>query len=119
MEKEEAGQLLNQAQLYSQQIQNIIAQKTALVLELNEMKRALEEVRKTKEKFVFKLSGPIMIKVDTAELKKEFEERESLASLRIKTLEKQEVKLKEKIDELRTKIIKVRPAKAESEEEAE
>jgi prefoldin beta subunit len=118
MEKDQTGQILGQAQLYSQQIQNVVAQKTAFTMELNEIKRALEEVVKAKEKYVYKLSGPILIKVDAAELKKDFEEKEIMINLRLKTLEKQEAKLKERIDELRTRMIKVRPSAGEDKEEA-
>ncbi|MFH1237249.1 MAG: prefoldin subunit beta [Candidatus Aenigmatarchaeota archaeon] len=115
MEKDQTSQILGQAQLYSQQIQTVAAQKAALTMELNEIKRALEEVKKAKEKFVYKLSGPILIKVDAQELVKDFEEKETMVNLRLKTLEKQELRLKEKIEELRTRMIKVTPSKDEEE----
>lgn len=116
MEKSDS-QLLGQAQLYSQQIQSIMTQKTTLIMELNEIKKALEELGKTEEKFVYKLSGPILIKVETANMKSDLEEKEGMINLRVKTLEKQEMKVKERIDELRNKIIKVQPGKTEKEEE--
>ena len=109
--------LLGQAQLYSQQIQSVMAQKSSFLMELNEVKCALEEIGKTSEKFVFKLSGPILIKVATAEMKKDLEEKEGMINLRVKTLEKQEARIKEKIDELRNKIIKVRPSKGADKDE--
>ncbi len=105
------SQLLGQAQLYSQQIQSIVTQKTALTIELNEINKALEELGKTEEKFVYKLSGPVLMKTETAKMKGDLEEKESMINLRIKTLEKQEQRVKEKIDELRAKIIKARPGK--------
>ena len=105
----ESEQLLTQAQIYQQQIQNILTQKSALSLELNEIKKALEEIEKTSEKFVFKLSGPIMIRVDTKDIKKDLNEKENMINLRLNTIEKQESKLKEKIGELRTKIMKSEP----------
>lgn len=116
MEKDQTSQILGQAQLYSQQIQTVAAQKAALTMELNEIKRALEEVKKVKEKFVYKLSGPILIKVDAQELVKDFEEKENMVNLRLKTLEKQELRLKEKIEELRTRMIKVAPSSKDDEE---
>jgi prefoldin beta subunit len=103
MEKE-TEQLLSQAQLYQQQIQTLITQKTALSMELNEIKKALEEIEKTKEKSVLKVSGPILIKVDTKDMKKDLGEKENMINLRLKTIEKQEVKVKEKIEELRSKL---------------
>jgi prefoldin beta subunit len=105
MEKE-AQQLLNQAQIYQQQIQTVLTQKNALILELNEIKKALEEIRKTGEKSVFKISGPILVKVGTKEIKKDLDEKVNLINMRMKTIEKQEMRLKERIEELRTKLTK-------------
>ena len=102
-------QLLSQAQLYQQQIQTLITQKTALNMELNEIKKALEEIEKTKEKSVLKVSGPILIKVDTDDMKKDLDEKENMINLRLKTIEKQEVKVKEKIEELRSKLMGSKP----------
>ena len=100
----EAEQLLGQAQIYQQQIQNIMAQKSAMAMELNDIKKALEEVEKTTEKHVYKLSGPLLIKMDIKNVKKDLAEREETISMRVKTYEKQEEKLKEKIEGLRSKI---------------
>ncbi len=105
----ETEQLLNQAQIYQQQIQTILTQKNALILEMNEIKKALEEIKKTNEKSVFKVSGPILIKTDTKDVRKELEERENVINLRMKTIEKQELKLKEKIEGLRSKLTKSQP----------
>lgn len=105
----ESEQLLTQAQIYQQQIQMILTQKGALSLELNEIKKSLEEIEKTSEKSVFKLSGPIMIRVDTKDMKKDLKEKEDMINLRLSTIEKQEAKLKEKIEELRSKIMKSQP----------
>jgi len=116
-EKEVSGQVLHQAQLYTQQIQNIMTQKTTLALELNEIKKALEEVKKTKEKSVYKLSGTIMIRMDTADVQKDLEEKENMFNLRVKTLEKQEARLKEKIEELRTRLIHVKPPETKENED--
>lgn len=108
MEKE-TEQLLGQAQIYQQQIQTILAQKTALTLELNEVRKSLEEIEKSDEKSVFKLSGPIMIKVDKLGMKKELKERENTINMRLTTIERQELKIKEKIEELRSRLMKSRP----------
>lgn len=111
------GNLLGQAQLYSQQIQAVMAQKAALLMELNEIKKALEELGKTEEKFVYKLSGPILVRVESAEMRKDLQEKEGMINLRVKTLERQELKIKERIDELRNRIIKVHPSKGKEEGE--
>lgn len=105
----EMEQLLGQAQIYQQQIQTIMAQKTALTMELNEIKKALEELEKTTEKHVYKLSGPLMIRVGMKDIKKEMTEKEDTIKLRVKTFEKQELKLKERIEGLREKLTKNQP----------
>lgn len=105
----ETEQMLNQAQMYQQQIQMVITQKNAMELELNEIKRALEEIKKSKEKHVFKISGPILIKTPTKDMMKELEEKQGKINLRMKTVEKQEAKIKEKIEELRSKLVKSQP----------
>lgn len=113
-------EILQQAQLYSQQIQNIMAQKTAMILELNEVKKSLEELNKTEEKDVYKLSGHILIKIDREKAKKDLEDKKETLELRIKTLERQEERLKERLEEFRTKLIKVKDinsSKKSSEEE--
>ena len=105
----EAEQLLGQAQIYQQQIQNIMAQKSAMAMELNDIKKALEEIEKTSEKHVYKLSGPLLIKMGIKDVKKDLTEREETISMRVKTYEKQEEKLKEKIEGLRSKITQSQP----------
>jgi prefoldin beta subunit len=102
----ETEQLLNQAQLYQQQIQTILTQKAALTLELNEINKALEEIEKTDEESVLKVSGPILIKMGTEDIKKDLNEKKDMINLRVKTIEKQELRLKEKIEELRSKLMK-------------
>ncbi|MCD6591247.1 MAG: prefoldin subunit beta [Candidatus Aenigmarchaeota archaeon] len=104
----QADEILNTAQTYQQQIQVVMTQKAALTLELNEIKKAIEELERTKQGDVFKISGPILIRVDAKDLKKELDDKKELINLRIKTLEKQENKLKEKIEELRNKLLNVR-----------
>ncbi|MEE9323833.1 MAG: prefoldin subunit beta [Candidatus Aenigmarchaeota archaeon] len=105
----ETEHLLSQAQMYQQQIQTILTQKNALALELNEIKKALEEVNKTERESVFKVSGPILIKTDIKDIKEELGEKENTIDLRMKTIEKQELRLKEKIEELRSKLTKSQP----------
>ena len=63
MVSEQAKQLLGQAQMYQQQMQSIIAQKKAMDLQIMEIKKTLEELEKVKETEVYKISGPVMIKI--------------------------------------------------------
>ncbi len=104
MVSKQEEQLFNQAQLYQQHIQNILAQKGALNLELREIKKALEDLEKTEDESVYKISGPILIKTKTESVKKELKDKEELINLKMDTIEKQEKKIRSKIEELREKI---------------
>ena len=92
--------------MYQQQIQTVLAQKEALTLQVAEIKRALEELGKTKETEVYKLAGPVLIKTKLADVKKDLEVKEKTIGLRLKTLETSEKKIMEKLEELRKKLLK-------------
>jgi len=106
MVSEQAQQLLGQAQIYQQQMQGILTQKEMLSAQLMEIEKALDELGKTKETQVYRISGPILIKSSKNEVKKELEEKKEMMGLRIKSLEKSEKKVKEKIGVLRDKLSK-------------
>lgn len=95
---------LVQAQAYQQQIQGILLQKENISLQLAEIKKALDEITKTTETEVFKMSGPILIKSTKNTVKKELTQSQELLNLRLKTLEKTEKKAKEMFQELRDKL---------------
>lgn len=98
-------QLLNQAQLYQQQMQGIMAQKENMNVQLIEISKALEELEKTKtDEEVYKIAGPILIKSKKAEVKKELKEKEDIIRARLKTMESGEKRIKDKIEDLRDKI---------------
>lgn len=96
--------MLAQAQIYQQQMQGVMAQKTNLMLELNEIKKALEEMEKSGEKTVFKIAGPILIRTGMEAAAKELKEKEEFDNIRLKSAEKQEERIKEKIEELKSKL---------------
>jgi prefoldin beta subunit len=85
-------------------MQTVAAQKTASSLELHEIKKALEELEKTTEKTVYKISGPVLVKSETESVKKELKEREELLTVRMKAVERQEKDIRVKMEELREKL---------------
>ena len=107
MTSEQSQQLLNQAQLYQQQIQGIMIQKENLNVQLLEIKHALKELENMKEDMAYKLAGPIMIKTSKDDIKKELLEKQELMDLRLKSLEKGEKIAKDKIEELKEKLSKM------------
>ncbi|RLJ07455.1 MAG: prefoldin subunit beta, partial [Candidatus Aenigmatarchaeota archaeon] len=88
---------MKEKEAYQQQIQSILIQKETLNLQLLEIQKALEDLERTGDKEVFKLSGPILLKMDAEEVKKELKEKEELLKSRIASLEKLESQVKEKL----------------------
>lgn len=100
-----AQQLLLQMQTFQQQYQAAAMQKEGLMLQKLELDKALEELAKTKDgEEVYKAVGPILVKSTKAELVKELGEKKETAELRLKSIDKQEEKLKEKLKETQDKL---------------
>lgn len=99
-------QLLQSAAVLQQQLQNVMAQKEAMSVQVLEIKRALDELEKTSEKEVYKIAGPILIKSGKPGVVKELKERDETFDMRIKSLDKEEKRIKLKIEELRERLVK-------------
>ena len=95
-----------EAQSYQQNLQMVATQKEALNLQIIETGKALEELSKPSKEDVYKIVGPVLIKVKRAEAKKDLEAKRDLITLRMKTLEKSETKIKEKIEDLKERLAK-------------
>lgn len=102
----EAQQILVEMQTFQQQIQAVLIQKESLNIQNVEMSKALEEMKNTKEKEVFKIVGPILVKATKEEVEKEFVEKKELIDVRLKSLKKQEDRLRDKIKESQEKFEK-------------
>ena len=68
-----------------------------------EIKNADVELKKSKFG-VYKVVGPIFVKSDNETLENDLKEKKEMLELRIRTLEKQEIKFKEKIEEIQKKL---------------
>ena len=91
-------------QMLEQGYQNIAFQKQTLQVEVNETTTALAEVEKSKSD-VFRVLGQVMVKADKTALKKELKEKSDLLNLRMKTVDKQELQMREEIERLRGEIM--------------
>jgi len=89
----------NRAQLF-----NVSSQKQQMQIQRMTLKQALEELAKTKEKKVFKAVGNILIQSDTAKVKKELQEKKESLDLRLKTVEKQEESLINKLNKIKSEL---------------
>lgn len=101
----ETQQKIKQLQIFEQNFQTILMQKQAFQMELTETENALSEIVQSKGE-VYKMIGQIMIKTDKNKVESELKRKQELLSIRLKTLEKQELELTGKLEDLRTEIMK-------------
>lgn len=92
-------ELLGQLQMQNQQLQNVLVQRQTLMIQSKEIEKALDEISKEDTQEVYRTMGPVLVKADKVKIKKELEEEKEEIELKIKTLEKQEMKLKSIIKE--------------------
>ena len=103
----EAQQVLIELQACQQQMQTVLIQKESLNIQNLEIDKALEELKKVKKEDVFKAVGPILIKSEKAKLEKELEERKETIDLRLKSLQRQENRLKDRLEQGQEKLEEV------------
>lgn len=94
---------LQELQMAEQNLQNLLLQKQAFQMELNEVESASEETKKAEDE-IFKILGNIMIKAKKQEVLKELEEKKQIFHLRIKSLENHEKIFSEKLEKLKKEL---------------
>ena len=97
---------INRLQQMRMQLQMIMQQRQQVDMRLKEVEEALNELDKTDEKTpIYKSVGAILIKTKGKnEIKKELKENKESLELRKNTLDKQEGRTKEKLNELQSKV---------------
>ena len=97
---------INRLQQMRMQLQMIMQQRQQVELRLNEVEEALKELDKTDAKSpIYKSVGAILIKAKgKSEIVKELKSNKESLDLRKSTLEKQEGRTKEKLNELQSKV---------------
>lgn len=101
----EAEQKISEVQLVEQNIQSLLLQKQNFQVQFTEIDNALTELEKSDDE-VYKIVSGLMIKTNKDKLKGELNSKREVIEIRIKNIEKQESKLKEKISELQKDIMK-------------
>ncbi|WP_290899175.1 prefoldin subunit beta [Ferroglobus sp.] len=96
--------LVAQLQQLQQQLQAVITQKAQLEAMIREIDDALKEMEKSQSEEVYKAVGSILVKVRKEDAEKELKERKETYEVRIKTLERQEEKLRERVAETQKKL---------------
>jgi len=104
MDQQELQQNLMEFEKNRNQLMNIGAQKQQLQMQSAAVDAALDELNKTSEKKAYKAVGNILVLCDVIDLKKELSEQKESTDLRIKTVQKQEDNMIEKLNKLRSKI---------------
>lgn len=92
-------------QMIQQRLNVFANQKQIFQMQQIETENALKELEKAKAP-VYKLVGELLIEKSPEELKKELEEKKTDADIRVKSLEKQEEKTKERALELQKEVTK-------------
>jgi len=110
---------INRLQQMRMQLQMIAQQRQQLEMRLKETDEALEEIEKIDAKTpVYKSIGSLLVKTKgKAEVKKELKENKDSFELRKSTLEKQEGRTKEKLNELQSKVQNSLSGESEDSEE--
>lgn len=96
---------IQELQILEQNLQNILLQKQAFEMELRETQAALRELEKSGDE-VYKIIGQLMIKTEKRQMKEELEEKKKIIDMRMKSFEKQEQILSEKLEEIQREVLK-------------
>lgn len=99
----ETQEKLQELQLAEQNFQNLLLQKQAFQMELNELDSAIEESKKSNDD-IYRIIGQIMVKSKKENIIKELEEKKHIFNIRIKTLENQEKLFSDKFEKLKKEL---------------
>ncbi|MBU0894382.1 MAG: prefoldin subunit beta [Nanoarchaeota archaeon] len=95
---------MQELQMLEQNLQNVMFQKQAFQIELNETQSALKEIECSGEE-VYKIIGQLMLKTEKPKIKEELLNKEKILNLRINSLEKQEGSLTDQLKKLRKEVM--------------
>ena len=94
---------IQQLQMMEQSLTTLTAQKQQFQLQLAEIESALNEIKDKDEGF--KIVGNIMIKKSKEEIEKDLKSKKEIADVRIKSLDSQEAKIREKVQSLQKEVM--------------
>lgn len=101
---EPSQEKVNQLQMIEQNLRSSLLQRQNFQSQLVEVESALAEIGKTKS--AYKIVGNIMVASSKEDLQKELKEKKEVLYLRIKSLEKQEEKLREQASKIQSDVLK-------------
>ncbi len=103
MDQKNIEKKIGELQILESNLQQLIAQKQAFQIELNEITNALSELSQS-DGDVYQIILGVMVKSDKKRVVKDLEEKKRVANLRISSLEKQEETLSAKTTALRKEV---------------
>ena len=103
--KQNSQDKMAELQLLHQRLSFFGQQKQQLQIQLLETENAMRELDSAKAP-AYKLIGDLLIEKNSSELKKELSDRKEDLNLRIKSLDSQEIKTKDKAVELQKEVAK-------------
>jgi len=103
MADKESEENIMQLQLLEQNIQNFLMQKQQFQVQLSEVESALENLKDAKK--AYKIVANIMIDAKKEDLESELKQKKEVLEIRIKNLEKQEEKIREKSQKLQKEVL--------------
>jgi len=95
---------VNQLSMMEQSLQQFLHKKQGFQSQLLEVESALKEITNTEK--TYKIVGNVMVESNKETLLKDLEEKKETLSLRLKTLEKQEEKMRTQTQELQSEVMK-------------
>jgi prefoldin beta subunit len=95
---------IEEMQILEQNLQSLLYQKQAFQMELSETQASKKEIEEAKDD-VFKIVGQLMIKSDKKKVLDDLSSKEKLLELRIKSIEKQENSMMEKLEVLKEEVL--------------
>ena len=100
---QETKDKIEELQNLEQNINSLIGQKQQIQAQQAEIENAISQLEGTDK--VFRIIGNIMVASDKVKVKKELDEKKEFIDLRIKTMDKQEEKLRNKAQELQKAVM--------------
>ena len=104
---DEAKQAFMEFQTYQQQLQAISVQREQMKLQEMEVEKALEELKATKEKTAYRITGTVMVAKPIDEIVSDLNDTKEAISIRLKSFEKTEGAITEKLKEVQDKLKEV------------
>ncbi len=104
MAPQDIREMVSEFEKQRQMLMSVTMQKQQLQASVQGIELSLKELENTKEEKVYKAAGNILVSREKKEVKVELEEMKENHALRVKTMEKQEKNLVEKLNTLKSQI---------------